>query len=299
MISPPYLQKNDTVAIICMAGKTSVESIKPAIEILKKWGLSVVVGESVGAVDGVFGGSDSLRKNDFQKQLNDPKIKAIFSARGGYGSTRFLDDINWRKFKKNPKWVVGFSDITAVVSQINNIGIEAIHGPMPKMFANVGAEKSLEYLRKTLFGNEITYKAKINANNKLGKATAEIVGGNLCILAHTIGSKSEINTDGKILFLEDISEYYYNIDRMLLQLKRAGKLKKLAGLIIGHFTDCKDGDNPYDQTVEQIVTHQTQEFDFPIAFGFDIGHENSNWTIVCGRKAELVVNEMQVSLDFR
>jgi muramoyltetrapeptide carboxypeptidase len=298
MISPPNLQKGDAVAIICMAGKTTLQTIEPAIKILEAWGLQVFVGESVGAVDGVFGGNDNVRKSDFQKYLNNPKIKAIFSARGGYGSTRFLDEIVWRKFKKSPKWVIGFSDITAVIGQINNLGLEAIHGPMPKMFGNVGSEKSIEYLRKTLFGEKLNYTKKANKNNKPGQSKAQIVGGNLCILAHSIGSMSEINTDNKILFIEDISEYYYNIDRMIVQLKRAGKFKKLKGLIVGHFTDCKDSDNPFDKTIEEIVLDQTHEYDFPIAFGFPVGHENENWPIVCGRMVEFVVGEIEVSLKF-
>lgn len=299
MISPPDLQKGDKVAIICMAGKTNLSTIQAAIDILEKWGLQVIVGETVGAADGVFGGTDLLRKNEFQKYLNDPEIKAIFSARGGYGSTRFLDEISWKKFKKTPKWVIGFSDITAVITKINNIGIEAIHGPMPKMFGNVGGEKSLDYLRKILFGKTFEYIVKAQKQNKIGQTTAEIVGGNLCILAHTIGSKSAINTDNKILFIEDISEYYYNIDRMIVQLKRAGKFKHLKGLIVGHFTDCKDSDNPFDKTVEEIVLDQTKEYGFPIAFGFPVGHENENWPIVCGRTAKLVVDENQTIIDFR
>lgn len=298
MLSPPYLQKGDTVAIICMAGKTNVSTIEAAKEIMQGWGLQVIVGETVGAVHGVFGGDDILRKNDFQKYLNDPKIKAIFSARGGYGSTRMVDDISWAKFKKNPKWIVGFSDITAVISKINNLGFEAIHGPMPKMFGNKGGEKSVSLLKKTLFGEKISYTIKSRAGNKTGTAKAEIVGGNLCMLAHSIGSKSEINTKGKILFIEDISEYYYNIDRMLLQLKRAGKFKNLKGLIVGHFTDCKDSDNPFDRSIEEIVLDQTKGYKFPIAFGFPVGHENDNWPIICGREVSIFVEEKQVTLEF-
>ncbi len=298
MISPPYLKQKDSVAIVCMAGKTTRNSVQPAIEILESWGLEVIVGNSVGAVDGVFGGSDLIRKNDFQKQLDNPTIKAVFSARGGYGSTRILDEINWKKFKKSPKWVIGFSDITAVISQINNIGIEAIHGPMPKMFDNKGIEYSLESLKKMLFGEKIKYEFQPNISNKTGKVKGEIIGGNLCILAHSIGSKSEIDAKGKILFIEDISEYYYNIDRMLVQLKRAGKLEHLAGLMVGHFTDCKDTDNPFDKSIEEIVLEQSKGYDFPIAFGIPIGHEPANWPIICGRKVEFVVTDELVDLQF-
>jgi muramoyltetrapeptide carboxypeptidase len=298
MITPPYLKPNSKVAIVCMAGKITLDTVLPAIAILESWGLQVVVGDTVGAIDGVFGGNDEFRKNDFQKQLNDPEIAAIFSARGGYGSTRFIDEINWVKFRKNPKWIVGFSDITAVLTKVNNIGFEAIHGPMPKMFGNLGGEFSLNQLKSMLFGQPIIYQANFNNNNKLGIANAPIVGGNLCILAHTVGSKTEIDTKGKILFIEDISEYYYNIDRMIVQLKRAGKLKHLKGLIVGHFTDCKDSDNPFDKTIEEIITDHTKEFDFPISFGIPIGHENENWPIICGRTAELKVTRELVSINF-
>jgi muramoyltetrapeptide carboxypeptidase len=298
MISPKYLKKNDKVAIICMAGKTTLESIRSAIKILEEWGLEVIVGESVGAEDGVFGGNDALRKNDFQQYLDDVNISAIFSARGGYGSTRFLDKINWEIFRQNPKWVCGFSDITAVISTINGLGVEAIHGSMPKLFDIKGGKKALYLLKKALFGEKLKYKYPGNFANKTGRIKAEIVGGNLCILAHCIGSKSELESDGKILFLEDVSEYYYNIDRMLLQLKRAGKLDNLAGLIIGHFTDCKDNDNPFGQTVQEIVAHHTQEYNYPVAYGFPVGHEPDNWPIICGRKTELVVGKEELHLSF-
>lgn len=298
LITPKYLQKNDKVAIICMAGKTTLQTIETAVDILERWSLQVIVGETVGSFDGVFGGSDNLRKKDFQKYLDDPEIKAIFSARGGYGSTRILDEIVWRKFKKNPKWIVGFSDITAVITQINNIGIEAIHGPMPKLFGNKGAEKSVDYLKKIMFGKPIEYNIKPDKNNKIGKVKAEIVGGNLCMLAHSIGSKSAINTENRILFIEDVSEYYYNIDRMLLQLKRAGKFENLKGIIVGNFTDCKDNDNPFDKSIEEIVLDQTKGYDFPIAFGFPAGHENENWPFISGRETEFIVNEKEVILRF-
>jgi muramoyltetrapeptide carboxypeptidase len=298
LTTPPFLQKNDKVTIICMAGKTTLKTVEIAVEILTKWGLQVIVGETVGSVDSVFGGSDNLRKKDFQKYLDDPEIKAIFSARGGYGSTRILDEIVWRKFKKNPKWIIGFSDITAVITKINNIGIEAIHGPMPKLFGNIGAEKSVDYLKKILFGKPIEFNIKPDKSNKIGQVKAEIVGGNLCMLAHSIGSKSAINTENRVLFIEDVSEYYYNIDRMLLQLKRAGKFEKLKGLIVGHFTDCKDNDNPFDKSIEEIVLDQTKEYDFPIAFGFPAGHENENWPFISGREVEFIVNEKEVSLSF-
>lgn len=296
---PPFLQKNDKVAIMCMAGKTSPQTIERAILILENWNLQVAVNKTVGAIDGVFGGTDILRKNELQKYLDDPEIKAIFSARGGYGSTRILDKISWNKFQKKPKWIVGFSDITAVITQINNIGIEAIHGPMPKMFGNAGGEKSMTYLKKVLFGKPIEYKIKSEKNNKIGEAKAVIVGGNLCMLAHSIGSKSEIYTENKILFIEDIGEYYYNIDRMLLQLKRAGKFENLKGLIVGHFTDCKDSDNPFDKSIEEIVLDQTAAFDFPIAFGFPVGHENNNWPIISGREVEFVISKKEVILRFQ
>jgi muramoyltetrapeptide carboxypeptidase len=237
-----------------------------------------------------------MRAKDFQMMLDDPKIKAIFSARGGYGSSRLLDSVDFTTFQKQRKWVVGFSDITAVHCHIHTLNIESLHGTMPKLFLQEGGEESLESLRKVLFGEEINYKTEPHQRNRLGATNGQLIGGNLAILIHLIGSKSDINYDGKILFLEDVNEYLYNIDRMMIQLKRSGKLQKLVGLIVGSFSDCQDDEVPFGKTANEIIQEAVADYNFPVCYGFPVGHEVNNWAMPCGREMSLLVEEYGVSL---
>lgn len=295
-LAPAALQKNDQVAIMCMAGKTKAHTIAAAVEILEKWGLKVHISQTIGAEEGSLGGTDALRRSELQKYLDDPAIKAIFSARGGYGSTRILDDIDFSTFKVKPKWLVGFSDITAVLAHVNGLGYQAIHGPMPKLFAAKGATKAVKLLKDALWGGNLQYDLKNNEHNILGRAEAPLCGGNLCILAHCVGSASELDTEGKILFIEDVGEYYYNIDRMLVQLKRAKKLQKLAGLLVGQFTDMTEGDNPFGKSLEQIILQHCGSYGYPIAFGFPAGHEADNRPLIMGGLATFSVTKDAVTL---
>ena len=228
--------------------------------------------------------------------LDNPEIKAIFSARGGYGSSRLLDYIDFKAFQKQPKWVIGFSDITAVHCHIHTLNIESLHATMPKIFLQEGGTQSLESLRKILFGEHLNYKIEPHKLNHLGVANGELIGGNLAILSHVIGSKSDINYDGKILFLEDVNEYLYNIDRMMIQLKRSGKLQNLAGLIVGSFSDCQDNQVPFGKTAYEIIEEAVADYDFPVCYGFPVGHEVDNWAIPCGRRLSLSVEEYGISL---
>lgn len=297
LVTPSYLQKGDTIAIMCMAGKTKLENILPAIKILNKAGFEVVIGKTVGAQHGIFGGDDELRQNELQQFLNDPSIKAIISARGGYGVTRFLDKIDFENFKKKPKWIVGFSDITALICHINNIGIEAIHGPMAKMFGYKESKKSVQFLIEILQGKNLKYQLKSQFNNHIDmNIEGELVGGNLCILAHTIGSKSEIDTKGKILFIEDVGEYYYNIDRMLVQLERANKLKNIKALLVGQFTDCKDSTNPFGMNEIAIISDRIKALKIPVFFGFEAGHELHNLPWISGRNTSIKVLNNEIFL---
>lgn len=296
-MKPTKIQKGDTVGILALASKVDFEVLRPAIELMENvWGLKVVLGESLTSEYHQFAGTDTVRANDFQMMLDDPEIKAIFSARGGYGSSRFLDSIDFTVFQKQPKWVVGFSDITAVHCHIHTLSIESLHATMPKLFLQKDGEASLEGLRKILFGEEINYKIEPHKLNRLGAANGQIIGGNLAMLIHVIGSKSDINYDGKILFLEDISEYLYNIDRMMIQLKRSGKLQNLAGLIVGSFSDCRDNDVPFGKTANEIIQEAVADYDFPVCYGFPVGHEVNNWAMPCGREMSLLVEEYGVSL---
>jgi muramoyltetrapeptide carboxypeptidase len=295
LINP--IQKGDTVGILALASKVDFEVLRPAIELMENvWGLKVVLGESLTSEYHQFAGTDAVRANDFQMMLDNPEIKAIFSARGGYGSSRLLDSIDFTAFQKQPKWVVGFSDITAVHCHIHTLNIESLHATMPKLFLQEGGEESLESLRKILFGEEVNYKLEPHQMNRLGVANGQIIGGNLALLAHIIGSKSDINYDGKILFLEDINEYLYNIDRMMIQLKRSGKLQNLAGLIVGSFSGCQDNDVPFGKTANEIIQETVADYDFPVCYGFPVGHEVNNWAMPCGREMSLLVEEYGVTL---
>jgi len=297
LICPPFLKKGDKVAIVALASKLNPEDIQSAINLMQEnWGIEVIVGESVSASYFNFAGTDEIRLRDFQQQLDNQEIKAVFSARGGYGSSRIIDAVDFTAFKKNPKWMIGFSDITAVHGHLQVMGFQSLHAPMPKTFMR--DYDSVQKLEAFLFGKSINYTIPSKEINKQGVGAGQIVGGNLCILAHLIGSKSEVDTDGKILFIEDISEYLYNIDRMIIQLKRAGKLKNLAGLIVGDFSDIKENDEPFGKTFYEIIAEHTAEYNYPICYDFPVGHEAINWTIPCGRFASLSVDSEEVRLEF-
>jgi muramoyltetrapeptide carboxypeptidase len=297
MIRPPHLKKGDTVAITAPASIVKTEAIEIGIAVLKKWGLKVVIGETVGNAYHNFSGTDEMRKSELQNFLDNPELKCIIAARGGYGVSRILDDLDFTLFSQHPKWVVGFSDLTALIAQINTLGIAAIHGPMVKTFSF--DKSSNEYLKKILFG-EITkpYILKPNTYNKIGTANGQATGGNLCLINHIIGTQSDIDFSGKILFIEDISEYYYAIDRYLVQLKRAGKLDKLAGLVVGDFSDFKNQDIPFGKSIEEIVLDHCSAYEFPIAFGFQFGHEKINHPIVMGGEIELDIRKDKATLKF-
>ena len=302
MIQPKALQKGDTVGLVALACKVDFDLIKPAIEVIENiWGLNVVLGTSLTSKYHQFAGTDEIRANDFQLMLDDPNIKAIISARGGYGSSRLLDTIDFTNFIQNPKWVTGFSDITAVLCHIHSLGIESIHSTMLKLFMQDGGEFALETLRKVLFGESLAYNIPAHSLNRTGIAKGQLVGGNLAILTHIIGSNSDVDTAGKILFLEDVGEYLYSIDRMMIQLKRAGKLQSLAGLIVGHFSDLEDNEVQFGKNANEIIQDAVAEYNFPVCYGFPVGHEPENWALPCGREVSLSVEENGVWLsdDFK
>ena len=295
---PNPLEKGDTVGLLALACKVDFEILKPAIEWMENvWGLKVILGESLTSEYHQFAGTDEVRANDFQLMLDNPEIKAIFSARGGYGSSRLLDNIDFSAFQKSPKWVIGFSDITAVHCHIHTLNIESLHATMPKLFLQEGGEKSLESLRKILFGKSLSYQILPHEMNRLGVGEGQIIGGNLALLSHIISSKSDINYDNKILFLEDVNEYLYNIDRMMIQLKRSGKLQNLAGLIVGSFSDCQDNQVPFGKTANEIIEEAILDYNFPVCYNFPVGHEVENWAIPCGRAVVLKVGSDGVLLE--
>lgn len=298
MIIPSSLKKGDTIGIICPAGYMPFDKVETCITTLKSWGFKVVVGKTVGNQFNYFSGTDEERLQDLQTMLDNTNIKAILCGRGGYGLSRIIDNINFTKFKKIPKWIIGYSDITLLHSHINKqLKIATIHSPMAAAFNDDGYKNEfVTSLQKAMKGSKANYKCLPHQFNKLGVANGELVGGNLCIIAHSIGSKSQYNTKNKILFLEDIGEYIYNIDRMFIQLKRAGILDNLAGLIIGGFTDLKDTTIPFGKDVYSIIQEHIAEYNYPVCYSFPVGHQIENVALKVGIDFTLNVSKNKVIL---
>lgn len=297
MITPPYLKKGDKVAITCPAKKLP-HGITDAVNLLQSWGLEVVLGETVFASYHQFAGDDKLRTNDFQKFIDDDSIKAVFAARGGYGTIRIIDNIDFSPLIKNPKWIIGFSDITVLHCHIQaNFQISTIHGQMPITIPD-GTKPSIESLRKALFGQRFGYNLSTCSHNIPGEATGILAGGNLTLMVMMAGSVSDIDYTGKILFLEDVGEYLYSIDRMLWNLKRSGKLAAIKGLIIGGFTDLKDNDIPFGNTIEEIIAKHVEEYNYPVCFDFPAGHINDNHSLMLGKNVNLKVSIHEVTLSY-
>lgn len=295
--TPSYLQPGDTVAITCPAKKLP-RNIEDAVKLLESWGLNVILGQTVNASWHQFAGSDDLRSTDFQSFLDDSSVKAIFAARGGYGTIRIIDRLDFSGFENHPKWIIGFSDITVLHSHIQSLyKTESIHGQMP-LTIREGSEISLETLRKALFNEEFNYSYRSQVKNRCGAAEGILIGGNLSLLVMMAGSVSEQDFSDKILFLEDVGEYLYSLDRMMWNLKRSGKLNNLKGLIIGGFTELKDNDIPFGQTAEQIIMEHVKEFDYPVCFNFPAGHIQDNRALIFGRMSTLRVEEQQVNLSY-
>jgi len=297
MIQPPYLQKNDTVAIVSTARKISFEEIKPAIKLLESWGLKVLIGDTIGLEENQFAGSDIRRTQDFQKMLDNPKIKAIWCARGGYGTVKIIDDLDFSKFNKHPKWIVGFSDITVLHSHIHNLGFETLHATMP-LDVSKSTKESLISLKKSLFGEDLSYEIRSSEENKIGVASGRLIGGNLSILYSLLGSKSTINTDGKILFIEDLDEYLYHLDRMLMNLKRNGYFTNLKGLIVGGMTQMHDNAIPFGKNAKEIILESVSEYNFPVVFDFPAGHLDDNKALILGRNVKLEVTKKKSEIQF-
>lgn len=297
MIQPKYLQKTATVAIVSTARKISLGKIKPAVKLLKNWGLNVVVGDTIGLEAHQFAGDDKDRIADFQKMLDNPTINAIWCARGGYGTVRIIDQLDFSIFKQHPKWIIGYSDVTVLHNHIHNFGIESIHATMPLDVVK-NTEKALNTLKKSLFGQKLTYEIPAAIENKFGKATGVLIGGNLSILYSLLGSASSINTDGKILFIEDLDEYLYHIDRMFMNLKRNGYFTNLKGLIIGEMTDMHDNSIPFGKNVKEIILDCLKDCDFPVVFDFPSGHSKDNRALILGRTISLEVEKNMTRLLF-
>ena len=288
---PAPLQAGQRVALVSPARKISAAELAPAIATLESWGLDVVLGASVAGDHHQFAGDDDLRRRDFQQQFDDPSIRAILCARGGYGTARIVDGLDFSRFAAQPKWVAGFSDVTVLNAHLLARGYASIHGVMPVLFHQPGGELALETLRRALFGEPFQPIAVApHLLNRLGTATGELVGGNLSLLQTITGTPSQASFAGRILFLEDLDEYLYHIDRMLLHLHRSGQLAGLAGLVVGHFSDMRDNAVPFGSAAEEIIDRYAQLHDFPVAYGFPTGHEADNLALVVGQSATLTVS---------
>jgi muramoyltetrapeptide carboxypeptidase len=290
MITPPYLQQGDTVAILATARKHLVKSMQPTIDLLESWGLKVVISKTIGLEENQLAGTDEERAADLQEQLDNPNIKAIWCARGGYGTVRVIDLIDFTKFKKSPKWVVGFSDVTVLHNHLNTMGYKSIHGIMPISLAKASTE-AIESLRMSLFGQPLQYAIDPHPMNRLGKATGELVGGNLSIVYSLLGSPSAIDCKDKILYLEDLDEYLYHIDRMMMNLKRNGCLQSLKGIIVGSMTDMKDNDIPWGKNALEIIQDVTKQYAIPMIYNFPAGHIHDNRALILGNNVTIEVTE--------
>lgn len=301
--TPPYLVKGDTIAIVAPAGilKNKKEVIQKAKEVAERWGLHVIIGTHVFRQEHHFAGTDKERASDFQKALDNPSVKAIWGARGGYGSVRILDQLDFTKFQEDPKWVIGYSDVTALHNHIHNLGIETIHGMMGTSFQfdAIEIEKSVATLKKALFGEALSYEVEASTYNRKGKASGQLVGGNLTLLLTMLGSDSSIDTSGKILFIEEIGEYKYHIDRMLQSLKRAGYFKNCKGLVVGDMSNIKKNTTLWGSSIEQLILDAVSEYDFPVLFGLPAGHESDNRALILGRTIELNIGAKKAKIIFK
>jgi muramoyltetrapeptide carboxypeptidase len=301
LIQPELLKSGDTISILAPSGVLNNfdKKIEKAINIFKSWGLNVVLGNHIYDKNGHFAGTDKNREKDFQKALDNKNIKAIWCARGGYGAVRIIDKLNFDNYLKNPKWIIGFSDITVIHNKLNFLNSESIHAMMITGFEDIDQNNdSLSKLKNVLFGDSLSYSIASNKNNKTGKSEGIIVGGNLTLIQSTIGSKTELKMKDKILFIEEIGEYAYHIDRMLYSLKRAGYFENCKGLIVGQISDVKKNTTDFGRSINELILDVLDEYNFPILFDFPAGHEKTNFPIILGRKVILEVSKSDSKVIF-
>lgn len=288
--TPAYLKKGDKIALVSTARKISPKELQPAIETIQDWGLEVVLAKHLYSFHNQFSGTDKERQSDFQEMLDNKDINAILCVRGGYGTVRIIDELNFKAFQEQPKWIAGFSDITTLHSHIHNLNISSLHSTMPINFSSNSTE-SINSLKNALFGKDISIEIKSHPFNRTGQSSAQIVGGNLSILFSLINSKSDIDTNGKILFIEDLDEYLYHIDRMIINFKRSGKLANLKGLIVGGMTKMNDNIVPFGKGAEEIIKEAVSTYSYPVCFNFPAGHVENNRAIKLGQIVNLNVDK--------
>lgn len=299
MKHPPLLTAGDTIGILAPARKIHRTDVEFAAELFASWGLKTKVADNIYSDHHAYlSGSDAERLSDVQTLFNDPSVNAVISARGGYGSTRIVDQVDYSTLLAHPKWLIGFSDITAFHLKFQQLGIASIHGTMPVLFSKPDAAQSLESLRRLLFDGECVMETQPSRGNRAGKGTGEVIGGNLSLILDSFSTASEPDLAGKILILEEIDEYVYRVDRMMTQLRRTGKLEKLKGLVVGHMTDIKESEFVFGENVQQIICNAVRDYTYPVAFRFPTGHENPNLAWINGGVATLEVTAAKSSLVF-
>ena len=294
---PPTLKKGDTVAIIATARKIDASTLQPGIKLLESWGLKVILGKTIGKAQNQLAGADWQRATDLQEMMDDPSVKAIWAAKGGYGTVKIVDRVDFSKFKQNPKWIIGFSDVTVLHSHMNKLGFETLHAMMA-ISAPSATTAAKESLRKVLFGEKLLYTIPHHDFNKLGQAKGELVGGNLSVLYSIQGSVSEVDFKDKILFLEDLDEYLYHIDRMMTNLKRNGSLKNVRGIIIGGMTSMNDNDIAWGKNALEIIQEAVKDLNIPVAYNFPGGHIKDNRALIMGGIITLEVTENETKVIF-
>ncbi len=302
LVKPPNLKKGDTIMILSPAGRIrNKASVDAGIELANHWGLVVFFGNHMLSSENTFAGTDEQRLEDMQKALDDPSIKAIWASRGGYGAIRIVDDLDFSQFFEHPKWIIGYSDITAFHNKLHELGDQTIHAQMPlTLHLEDPVEKqSILTLHNALFGKKLDYKLKSSKSNRLGESTGQLVGGNLSLVYSMLQSNTTLNMNGKILIIEDVGEALYHIDRMLISLKRAGYFKNCKGLIVGNFRLKKNEGNKFGKTLEQIVLEAVEETDFPVIFDFPVGHIADNRALILGSYVDLKVTKKRSKIDFR
>lgn len=302
LIKPKNLKIGDTISIIAPSGvlKDYDEYMYKSISLMESWGLNVVLGSNIYDSYGHFSSSDANRQKDFQNAIDDNKIKAIWCARGGYGAMRIIDKINYDNLLKHPKWVIGYSDITAIHNDIHNLGVESLHGVMSKSLEDISVDdESIKKLKDIIFGKgELHYVIESNKYNITGEASGKLVGGNLTLLQSLLESKSSIDTTNKIVFIEEVGEYLYHIDRMLHSLKRADYFSKCSGLIVGDFTDIRKNETKFGKNLYEIINEIVKEYNFPVIYGFPAGHGQKNLPLIFGRNVEISVSKNKSEIRF-
>jgi muramoyltetrapeptide carboxypeptidase len=299
-IQPAPIRPGETVGITCPAGFMTKERTDVCVQRLADWGYQSVLGETLfSSSANYFSGTDDERAADFQRMLDDPSIRTILFGRGGYGMSRIIDRLDFTEFLKNPKWIAGYSDITVLLAHLyTRYGIASLHSPMAGAFQDFPDDnKYLPALREMISGGRMDYMVDADSRNKPGEAVGPLLGGNLALFTHLIGTPSFPDLTGAILFLEDVGEQLYNIDRMLRQLKRGGQLDRLSGLIFGGFTECKDTDRPFGQDVSQILQAVVADYEFPVCYDFPVSHTGRNYPLKYGVRARLIVSETSVRLQ--